>query len=317
MDFRTAIKKNDIDVPNTLITYQSNICLFGSCFVENIGRKLTYYKFDNLLNPFGVLFNPISIEKVLQESVQEKKIKENDLVYDNEMWHSLHHHSDFSNTDKSKTLNQINDSLTKTHAYLKKATHLIVTLGTAWVYYHIESDQLVANCHKIPQKHFKKYLLNIKEIISSLQNIEKLIKSINPDVQLIITLSPVRHLRNGMIEDSRSKAHLLSGIQHFVDKTDAIYFPSYEIVVDDLRDYRFYDSDMLHPNATAINYIWNLYKETTISKEIHKIMDEVNRIQKSSQHKAFNPHSNKYKNFINDLNKKKQELFTKHKIRFD
>lgn len=316
MQFRTAIKINEIQKPTKLIDYQSKIGLIGSCFVENIGQKLSYYKFDNFVNPYGILFNPKAIEKALEDIIQEKKYTQTDLVFENERWHSLHHHSDFSNKDSSIVLNEINTTISKTKDYLKNTSHLIITLGTAWVYHHIETDQLVANCHKISQKSFIKRLLSVSEITDSLENSIQLIQKINPSIQIVITLSPVRHLKDGMLANSQSKAHLLTAIHKVSDSSNTCYFPSYEIQLDDLRDYRFYTSDMLHPNETAIDYIWNIFKEVWIDSSIFPIMNEVAQIQKGLLHKAFDPDSKQHKLFQNNLKQQKKSLLETYQIKF-
>ena len=233
MKFRTIINQNEIQKPKYSIKYQDKVLLVGSCFVENIGEKLSYYKFDNFVNPYGILFNPKAIEKALKDVIHQKKYTKADLVFENDSWHSLHHHSDFSNTDKSIVLNKINQTILETKDFLKNTSHLIITLGTAWVYHHIDTDQLVANCHKIPQKNFIKRLLSVSEITDSLNNSIKLAKEINPSIQIVFTLSPVRHLKDGMIANNQSKAHLLTAIHNVTNNSDAYYFPSYEIVMDD------------------------------------------------------------------------------------
>ena len=241
MHFRTLLNPNEIQSPfshglQRKIDYQSKIGLIGSCFVENIGKKLSYLKFDNFINPYGILFNPKAIEKALSDIVYQRKYTKDDLEFKNGLWLSLHHHSSFSNRKAPKTIEKINRSIEQTHAELKKASHLIITLGTAWVYHHIETDQLVANCHKIPQANFVKRQLSVREITESLNKSVEFIRTINPELQLIFTLSPVRHLKDGMLANSLSKARLLAGIHEVVSNSTNFYFPSYEIQMDDLRD---------------------------------------------------------------------------------
>jgi len=316
MTFRTPIKNTEIHKRQTPLNYQSKIGLFGSCFVENIGEKLSYFKFKNFVNPYGILFNPKAIEKALTDIVQQRFYEKSDLVFENERWHSLHHHSDFSNAKLSIILEDINQSIHKTHQDLQEASHLIITLGTAWVYHHIASDQLVANCHKIPQNNFIKRILSVAEITKNLKEIITLARQINPSIQLLFTLSPVRHLKDGIIENSQSKAQLLTAIHQVVSDLEVDYFPSYEIILDDLRDYRFYKSDMLHPNQTAIDYIWGVFKNSWISDESYSIMQQVDKVQKALEHKAFNPDSEQYKNFISQLNQQKEALKKSHNILF-
>ncbi len=316
MNFRTPINLNEIQRSVKQIGYQSKIGLIGSCFVENIGAKLSYYKFDHFVNPYGILFNPIAIEKSIADITQKRVYTKSDLVFENERWHSLHHHSDFSDSDASLVLKNINKSINNTHQALKETSHLILTLGTAWVYHHIETDQLVANCHKIPQKNFIKRILSVTEIIKSLQNSIQLIQNLNPEVEIILTLSPIRHIKDGMVANNQSKSHLLTAIHQIVAESKAIYFPSYEIVMDDLRDYRFYTSDMLHPNETAINYVWEIFKKIWISEESDAIMEQVNQIQKGLEHKAFNPNSEQHILFLEKLKQQQKSVLKSHSIRF-
>ncbi len=316
MNFRTPINTNDIQKLIKKINYQSKIGLIGSCFVENIGAKLSYYKFDHFVNPYGILFNPIAIEKSVADIVQKRVYTKSDLVFENERWHSLHHHSDFSNSDIKQILTAINDTIKKSYQALKGMSHVILTFGTAWVYHHIETNQLVANCHKIPQKNFIKRILSVTEIIKSLQNSIQLIQELNPEVQIILSLSPVRHLKDGMVANNQSKAHLLTAIHQVITEFQAFYFPSYEIVMDDLRDYRFYASDMLHPNQTAIEYIWDIFKNNWISDESYPILDQVDQIQKGLQHRSFDPKSEQHILFLEKIKQQQESLLKSHAIQF-
>ncbi len=315
MDFRTVLNENEISSTQNKIDYQSKIGLMGSCFVENIGEKLNYYKFQNWVNPFGILFQPLAIEKALDSIVNKRLFSPSDLIEHDGLWHSLHHHSKFSNTDKGKVLSSINTALVESHEALKTSSHFIITLGTAWVYHHIETNQLVANCHKIPQKEFVKRLLTIEEITSSLEHSKTLVKSLNPNIEIIITLSPVRHLKDGMIASARSKALLLTAIHEVTGVDYCHYFPSYEILQDDLRDYRFYNSDMLHPNESSVLYIWEYFVKKWMSPSNAKAMALVNKIQKGLKHKAFNPKSKKHLSFVENLKKDKELLLKKYAIK--
>lgn len=312
LSFRTVLKpkpeKNTID-------YSSKIVLIGSCFSENIGNKFRYFKFDELTNPYGILFNPIAIETAIKECVVQKKYTKDNLFYHNEQWHSYHHHSDFSGSNASTVLENINTNIQKTHQALQKATHILITLGTTWIYKHIESNKTVANCHKVPQKEFQKKLLSVEEILQSLQNIKKHIQTINPASTIIVTVSPVRHLKDGMLENSLSKAHLLTAI-HQVTDLQTYYFPSNEIVLDDLRDYRFYEKDMVHPNEIAIDYIWNIFKNTWISNKTENLQKEIDVVQKGLLHKPFNPNSAAHKSFKEKLTHKIKKLKDSDQINF-
>jgi lysophospholipase L1-like esterase len=296
------------------IDYQSRLLLIGSCFVENMGEKLDYFKFQSLQNPFGILFQPLAIENLITNAINEKEFTEEDVFFQNEQWHCFTAHSKLSHSNKDVLLNTLNNQIHLTAKQLKSASHIIITLGTAWVYRHIETDTIVANCHKVPQKKFLKELLSIDEISQSLEAIVSLIRSVNQTSTVIFTISPVRHLKDGFVENTQSKAHLISAIHEFINQKSLIanrqsyYFSSYEIMMDELRDYRFYTEDMIHPNQTAINYIWEIFKEVWISNEAAKTMDDVEAIQKGLQHKPFNPNSEAHKLFLQKLSEKIEQL---------
>lgn len=316
MNFRTEINLERIDKPRKFIDYSSQILLLGSCFVENIGEKLNHHKFKTLINPYGIIFHPLAIEKSLQDIVNQKVYEKKDLVFDQGLWHSPHHHSDFSHPNLQTVLENINQNVKKSHDFLKKTSHVLITLGTSWVYHHIETDQLVANCHKIPQKQFVKRLLSAQEIANSLRQIKDILLEINPDMQLIWTVSPVRHLKDGFHENTLSKAHLFSALHEITDTSDDFYFPSYEILIDDLRDYRFYAEDLLHPNETAVTYIWEIFEKVWMSNSTREIIKQVAQIQKDLQHRPFFPESEKHKKFLENLHEKMHQLEIQHGISF-
>lgn len=292
-----------------LINYNSKLLLLGSCFSENIGNKLSYYKFQTQQNPFGILFHPKAIETFIAKVINEEMYTENDVFFHNERWHCFDAHSVVSSTSKEELLNTLNTNINSTYQHLKNTSHIIITLGTAWVYREIATDTLVANCHKIPQKKFLKELLTVEEVSESLEAINSLIKSINPETTIIYTVSPVRHIKDGFIENQRSKAHLLSAIHQVVEsRNNTHYFPSYEIMMDELRDYRFYAEDMIHPNQTAIDYIWEKFSEVWFSEETLETMKEVKTIQKGLMHKPFNPNSEAHQLFLKKLQQKKETL---------
>ncbi|MDO6675356.1 GSCFA domain-containing protein [Tenacibaculum sp. 1_MG-2023] len=291
------------------INYQSKLLLLGSCFSENIGNILNYYKFQSKQNPFGILFHPKAIENLITKTLNKEEYTDKDIFFHNERWHSFEAHSSLSTSDKDELLNNLNSLIQQTFQQLRNATHLIITLGTAWVYREITSDILVANCHKIPQKKFSKELLTVEEISESMKAINSLVKSINKNITIIYTVSPVRHLKDGFIENQRSKAHLLSAIHQVVEpRNNFYYFPSYEIMMDELRDYRFYNEDMIHPNKTAINYIWEKFKEVWITEKSNQTMQEIETIQRGLNHKPFNPSSEAHQSFLKKLQQKKETL---------
>lgn len=314
MNFRTNIalqkERNQID-------YDSKLLLFGSCFSENISKKLSYFKFNTTSNPFGILFNPIAIERLITNAINLKNFTDDDIFNLNERWHCFDAHSDLSAIEKSELLHNLNSQISTTHKQLSETSHIIITLGTAWVYRFIESDSIVGNCHKIPQKKFLKELLSTEEITASLENITALVKSLNPSVNITFTVSPVRHLKDGFIENAQSKSHLLTAIHQVIKSTNQLYyFPSFEIMMDDLRDYRFYANDMLHPNETAIEYIWEQFKKVWINEKSLSTMKEVETVQKGISHKPFNPTSEQHQKFLIKLKEKKNKLLEKHNIKF-
>jgi len=294
------------------IDYNSNVLLLGSCFSDNIGKKLDYFKFQNLQNPFGILFHPKAIETLIVNAIQEKKYSEKDVFFHNEQWHCFDAHSKLSHSSKEDLINNLNVSVALAHKQIYESTHIIITLGTAWTYRFVETNKTVANCHKVPQKQFRKELLSVEEIINSLENISKEIKKVNSRAAIIFTVSPVRHLKDGFVENTQSKSHLITAIHSVLSpraqSRGLCYFPSYEIMMDELRDYRFYNEDMLHPNHTAINYIWEKFQKVWLSEEASKIMDEVGVIQKGLQHKSFNPNSEAHQQFLKKLEAKKVAL---------
>ena len=309
MNFRTQIplkkKHNQID-------YNSKIMLFGSCFTQNIGDRLKHFKFLSNANPFGILFHPKSIEYLITNSINKKEYTQGDIFFLNEQWHSYDAHSELSNISKEKLLSNLNNTIEVAHDDLQEATHVIITLGTAWVYRVIATDRVVANCHKVPQKKFLKELLTSDEIEESLAAIVSLIKESNRSVEILFTVSPVRHLKDGFVENSLSKANLISGIHQIADPRNRIhYFPSYEIMIDDLRDYRFYKKDMVHPNETAVDYIWDNFKKSWIDEKEYQMMREIDAVQNGLAHRPFNPDSEKHQQFLLKLQEKKEVIIQK------
>lgn len=297
---------------HNLIDYSSKLLLLGSCFSDNIGNKLSFYKFQSKQNPFGILFHPKAIETLIANGINNKIYTEKDIFYYNERWHCFDVHSYLSSTDKKELLNNLNSIITQINKQLNDTSHIIITLGTSWVYREISSDKIVANCHKIPQKKFLKELLSVDEITLNLDAISSLIKSINKKATILFTVSPVRHLKDGFIENQQSKSHLISAIHNVVQtKNNINYFPSYEIMMDELRDYRFYEEDMIHPNKTAINYIWEKFSDVWISNDAHKIMNEIELIQKRLAHRPFNPNSEQHQQFLEKLELKKNQLISR------
>lgn len=306
--------------PGNLIDYHSKILLLGSCFVENMGEKLSYFKFQHLQNPFGIIFNPVSLARIIERSLKQQYYKENDIFFHNDLWHCFELHSELSNPDKQVLLNALNELIDVSNKQLHDSTHIILTLGTAWVYRFVETHSIVANCHKVPQKQFTKELLSVDDILKSLETIINLIKSVNSKATFIFTVSPVRHIKDGFVENTRSKAHLITAVHDVIQKLATInhqpstnhYFPSYEIMMDELRDYRFYAADMLHPNQTAIQYIWEKFQQVWISTEAYDAMESIASIQKGISHKPFNPSSKAHQDFLQKLKSDKLRVQEKY-----
>jgi GSCFA family len=299
------------------ISHQHKLFLIGSCFTENIGSKLKQLKFSVLENPNGILFNPISIVKSLGSYIDNKKYREADLFYQNECWNSWEHHSRFSHPDKHTCLQMINQSQQAAHHFLKNAEWLLITVGSAFVYelFSLNSPlgppvpvrtgdggregQIVANCHKVPTDKFIKKLLSPAEVEVAFKSAIEKIVAFNPSIKIIFTISPVRHLRDGFVENNRSKSALIQAIHQLVDDHDNLfYFPAYELVIDDLRDYRFYAEDMVHPNYAATNYVWEKFISAAIDEPTQLLMKDINQLNAAISHKPFNPTSAAHKKFL-------------------
>lgn len=292
------------------IDYGSKVLLLGSCFAENIGEKFGYYKFRSVVNPFGVLFHPMAVKNLVKAAVLGKTYSENDVFEHNETWHCFEAHSCLSSDSQSNLIANLNTAVTELRTQITKASHIIITLGTAWVYQHKETDKVVANCHKVPQKEFEKKLLSVQEIEECLQEIGTLVQSINENAQFIYTVSPVRHIKDGFVENHRSKSHLITALHSRMNpssfgggKEDA-YFESYEIMMDELRDYRFYETDMVHPNQLAIDYIWEKFASVWINEKAKPTMAKVDEVQRGLAHKPFNPSSSQHQKFKKTLEEK-------------
>lgn len=289
------------------IDYDSRILLLGSCFAENIGYKLAYFKFQQVQNPFGILFHPLAIENLVSRAVNRQRYSEDEVFLLNERWQCFDAHSDLSAVSKEQLLYNLNSGLDTILSQIRKASHIMITLGTAWAYRNKKSGQLVANCHKVPQSEFSKELMAIASIVESLENVINLVRSQNQKVKLVFTVSPVRHLKDGFVENQRSKAHLLTSV-HTLPGVGKAYFPAYEIMMDELRDYRFYDVDMMHPNLLAIDYIWDKFKYVWISEAAYPVMDKVAVVQKGLVHRPFAPESDAHQQFLVKQRQKIRDL---------
>ena len=295
------------------ITYKDKLLLTGSCFTEHIGNYLMDVKFNLLQNPNGILFDPLSVCSSLVSYIQHKQYTADDLFYLNEAWHSWQYHSRFSHPDQQACLNMINTSQSLAHNFLKDADWLIITLGSSFSYKLAESAVHVANCHKAPAQTFIKHLCTIEETVTALDGTIHQLFHFNKKIKIIFTISPVRHLRDGVTENNRSKARLIEAVHHLVDKFDRLYyFPAYELVVDVLRDYRFYDIDLAHPNYAATQFVLEKFAENCFDTTTQKLSEEIKKLVIAANHKPFNAQSQQHKLFLKNQLDKVQALQKDH-----
>jgi hypothetical protein len=309
----------DIKKPAQPIRHQQQLLLIGSCFTENIGEKLRKHKFRVLENPNGILFNPVSVAEAMDAYASNKTITEKDIFQHNETWHSWKHHSRYSGITAAACVEGINRSTSTAHQYLKKTDQLMITLGSAWAY-TLTADaangvygSVAANNHKAPAAWFSKRLLGTDEVYSVLNNMLQQLHQFNPHLQVIFTISPVRHLREGVIENNRSKAVLIQTVHQLVaENAHCYYFPAYELVIDDLRDYRFYAEDLVHPNYQATQYVWEKFVDACMPEDTRALMKEIAEINLAYQHRPFNPCTELHKKFLASYLVKTKSLQEKH-----
>lgn len=283
------------------LDYSRSTMLMGSCFSENIGQKLLDLKFKVDMNPFGILYNPESIANSLKILLEKRVFTENDLFQDQGVWNSFYHHSRFSDVDQKVVLENINGRIAVSHEFLKTADFLIITFGTAWIYELKRTGQIVSNCHKVPASEFKRFRLGVFEIVEKWRELAEKLWQFNPNLKLIFTVSPIRHWKDGAVENQLSKSTLLLAIDQLVrgfGDQQCRYFPSYEIMMDELRDYRFYAEDMLHLSPVAVDHIFDRFCAAAVSPESLKISGQITKILKAVQHRPFNPKSVEYEKFL-------------------
>jgi GSCFA family len=296
MEFQLPIQINTLPQP---ITYKDKILLMGSCFTEHIGNKLQELKFNVLQNPNGILFDPHSVAASLVSYVLNKQYRADDLFYLDELWQSWQHHSIFSSTNESECLRMINESQSRANAFLKEAGWIVITLGSSFSYRLVENEMPVANCHRAPAQTFRKHMMSIEEISTELDNCIRQLFHFNDKLKIIFTVSPVRHIRDGVVENNRSKARLIEVVHQLVNKFDRLfYFPAYELLIDVLRDYRFYDIDMVHPNYPATEFVLEKFTQACMDEPSRQIMDEVKKIVIARKHKPFQPATHAHQQFL-------------------
>jgi hypothetical protein len=301
MKFKLTLEAKPSKYP---IEYGDKLMLIGSCFTENIGAKFKSHLFEISENPYGILFNPVSVTNTLTEIMDLRKYKSDDLFQHNELWHSWSHHSRFSAIEKEVAVENINRTILDAHHFLKSANRLVITLGSAWLY-HLTNEaplgmgQVVANNHKGPINWFFKSLMQPNELLESLHALVGRLQTFNPNLQIVFTISPVRHLREGLIENNRSKAVLIHAVHELVSQSNQVdYFPAYEYVMDDLRDYRFYAEDLVHPNFAASGYVWDKLVETYMDHKTQAIMKQIAELQLAMNHKPFFTGSVEHQKFL-------------------
>ncbi len=282
------------------ITHAQKLLLLGSCFTEHIGTQLQENKFDTLTNPFGIVYNPLSMAQCLERvAAGNQPFSEGDLFENAGLWHSWAHHGRFSHPNKSRALEGINQAYHEAVEHLKKTDFLLLTFGTADVFELKETGQVVANNHKMPAAHFTARRLSVSEIEEKTRTILQTIKATNEQLQVILTVSPVRHLRNGMVENQRSKAALILACEEICKQLDfAQYFPAYELLLDDLRDYRFYATDMLHPSEVAVEYVWQFFADTFFAENTQRLNERIGKIRSAAQHRPFHPDTEQHRAFV-------------------
>ncbi|MEM9857617.1 MAG: GSCFA domain-containing protein [Bacteroidota bacterium] len=281
------------------ISHTSRIMTLGSCFSDEIGRYFSHYKFNTLVNPYGVIFNPLSLFRLITKTIDLKSPAKDSYVVSEGLYKHLDFHSNFSATSLSKLEERIVSTTHQTHNFLKKADILVVTLGTAVAYEYLKTSSIVANCHKIPQSEFKQSVITTDSIRAAFDDLVVKMRAFNRNLKIIFTVSPVRHIKDTLETNSVSKATLRTSCNDLVGEfSNVTYFPSYEIMLDDLRDYRFYKADMLHPNRTAIEYIWSKFSEAYFSERTQVLIEKWKKIRKAIDHKPLGTNSEAHQRFV-------------------
>ena len=314
----------DLRKPPRQINYEDKILLIGSCFTEHIGNSLEELKFSVLQNPNGILFDPRSVSKSLVSYIENRQYNEKDFFQLNEIWHSWRHHSRFSNTNLNEAVRIVNTSQQMAHQFLKQADWIIVTLGSSFSYQLTEqaanaggdpreAGAGVANCHRAPAQWFNKHLMTVDEIILNLDDALRQLFQLNPDLNIVFTVSPVRHIRDGVVDNNRSKARLIEVVHQLVNKYDNLnYFPAYELIIDVLRDYRFFDTDLVHPNYMATEFVLEKFAASFIDEPTQKLMEEIKSLVIARKHKAFQPDTMAHQQFLRTYLEKAKVLKEKY-----
>jgi hypothetical protein len=296
-------------------SYVKKHVFIGSCFTENIGSKMKDLKFKTDINPFGILFNPSSIAQCIRRLIAGEVFTENDLFFHGGLWHSYMHHGRFSNPSLKEALSGINDNLIRSADFLREADFLILTFGTAWVYELKSTGVVVSNCHKVPADQFKRYKLLVHDMVTDIRNTLELLWEVNPGIKVVFTVSPVRHLKDGASGNQLSKATLLLATDALINgfgPDRCSYFPAYELMMDELRDYRFYADDLVHPSPVAIDFIWKKFRDFIMEKETKDVSEKVSSLIQARDHRPIFRNSPEYKLFIENTLGNIRELTKKY-----
>lgn len=299
----------DIEKPDFSLDYHSRLMLVGSCFAENIGNKLMENRFSVDCNPCGIVYNPESVAQVLGRLIEEREMVADDLIWHEGKWVSWEHHGSFSSPERESCLEKMNSRIHRGAEQLRRADLLLITFGTSWAYRYLHSGRVVANCHRFPESDFERFRLSMPEVVGLYDRVLERLERINPGLRVLFTVSPIRHWKDGAHGNQVSKSVLLLAIDELVKHWKrAYYFPSYEIVLDELRDYRFYAEDMLHISEAAVDYIWTRFKDTFLSAEALQVMRQVEKINKGINHRPFDPESETYLAFRRKLQEELKQL---------
>ena len=304
-----------IEIPGTgfEISYQDKILTLGSCFAENIGQKMTNVFFETDINPFGVLYNPVSVKNSIELLLQNSIFTSEDIFEYKSLWQSFSHSSQFTGLSEMECLNNINSRLNLSGEFIQKTNVLLITFGTAWVFEEKKSGRVVSNCHKLPAGDFVKRRLTVEEIVNDFKTLIFNLQTLYPKLVIVFSVSPIRHWKEGAHENNVSKSILLLAIDELQKQHENIhYFPAYEILMDELRDYRFYARDMLHPSEVAVDYIWQRFSETFFSAETLLIKKKVEQLVADMSHRPFQPDSPEFKKFLENTEKRKSELLNEY-----
>lgn len=304
--FRTVIEAN---VSKHALTLQDRVITTGSCFSDAIGNKLSTHKVHTMVNPFGAVYNPHSIHKALRYALLNEMPSQNTFLQHHDLHLNYDFHSALSSLSEAGLVSMLRDAIGNVHRFLKDASFLIITYGTAWIYTHTQTGEIVANCHKTPSKNFTRSLLTQKKIIESFGELYDTLKSFNTSVKIVLTISPVRHIKDTLQGNSVSKSILRASCHTLTEIYPEVeYFPAFEVMMDDLRDYRFYKPDKIHPSEEAEEYIWDRFKERYLSSETIKFFSKWKNILMALQHKPFHPASSDHQHFLRATLQKLEEL---------